>query len=52
VNVTITHLRQNLLKLIDSVLKGEVLEFTHKGVMLRIVPEVQPSKLARLPGKR
>lgn len=52
VNVTITHLRQNLLELVDSVLEGEVLEFTHKGVVFRIVPQNRSSKLARLTGQK
>lgn len=46
--VTITKLRQDLFRLMDTALMGEPLEFTHKGVVFRVVPEVKASKLARL----
>ena len=50
--VTITKLRQDLFRLMDSALRGEPVEFTHKGVVFRVVPEVKPSKLARLTKQR
>jgi antitoxin (DNA-binding transcriptional repressor) of toxin-antitoxin stability system len=50
--VTITRLRQDLFKLVDRSLAGESLEFVHKGVVFRIVPETKPSKLSRLVGQK
>jgi antitoxin (DNA-binding transcriptional repressor) of toxin-antitoxin stability system len=50
--VTITRLRQDLFNLINKTLQGEPLEFTHKGVVFRIVPEPKPSKLSKLVGQR
>lgn len=49
--VTITRFRQDLFKLVDSTLEGETLEFTHKGVVFKVIPETKPSKLARLTGQ-
>ena len=46
--VTITGFRQNLFRLVEKALTGESLEFTHKGVMFRVVPEPRASKLDRL----
>jgi antitoxin (DNA-binding transcriptional repressor) of toxin-antitoxin stability system len=51
VRVTITKLRQDLFKLVDSTLAGETLEFTHKGVVFKVIPETKPSKLAGLTGQ-
>jgi antitoxin (DNA-binding transcriptional repressor) of toxin-antitoxin stability system len=48
VKVTITKLRQDLFRLIDSAREGEPLEFDYKGTVFRIVPEAKPSKLAKL----
>jgi antitoxin (DNA-binding transcriptional repressor) of toxin-antitoxin stability system len=45
---TITKLRQDLFRLVDQALAGESLEFTHKGVRFRVVPETKPSKLSKL----
>lgn len=49
--VTITRFRRDLFKLVDSALEGETLEFTHKGVVFKVIPEIKPSKLARLTGQ-
>lgn len=49
--VTITQLRKDLFKLVDHALRGQPLEFTHRGVVFRVVPENQPSKLSRLLGQ-
>jgi len=46
--VTITKLRQDLFRLMDRALEGELVQFTHKGVVFQIVPELVPDKLARL----
>jgi hypothetical protein len=46
--VTITKLRQDLFRIMDQALEGEPVQFTHKGVVFRVVPEVVPDKLARL----
>ena len=50
--VTITKFRQELFSLVDRALGGEPLEFVHKGVVFRVVPEVKPSKLSKLTGQR
>jgi hypothetical protein len=47
-HVTITKLRQDLFRLADRALEGEPVQFTHKGVILQIVPETVPDKLAKL----
>jgi antitoxin (DNA-binding transcriptional repressor) of toxin-antitoxin stability system len=47
-HVTITKLRQDLFRLVDRALEGEPVQFTHKGIVLQIVPESVPDKLGRL----
>jgi antitoxin (DNA-binding transcriptional repressor) of toxin-antitoxin stability system len=46
--VTITKLRQDLFRLVERALAGEPLEFVHKGVRFRVVPDSKPAKLASL----
>ena len=46
--VTITKFRKELFSLVESALAGESVEFTHKGQIIRLVPEKKISKLARL----
>lgn len=46
--MTITRLRQDLFRIMDQALEGEPVQFLHKGVVFRVVPEVAPDKLARL----
>jgi len=46
--VTITQLRRELFRLVDRVLAGEAVQFTHKGAVFQIVPETAPDKLAKL----
>jgi antitoxin (DNA-binding transcriptional repressor) of toxin-antitoxin stability system len=48
VPVNITKFRQNLFQLVDQALKGESVEFIHKGVVFKVVPETSISKLSRL----
>jgi len=48
VRVTITKLRQDLFRLMDSVREGEPLEFSYKGTVFHVVPEAKPAKLAKL----
>jgi hypothetical protein len=48
VAVTITKFRQNLFQLADQALNGETVEFIHKGVTFKVVPETKVSKLSRL----
>ena len=48
VQVTITHLRQDLFKLVERALEGEPVQFEYKGVTFTIAPESKPSKLSRL----
>jgi antitoxin (DNA-binding transcriptional repressor) of toxin-antitoxin stability system len=51
VRVTITKLRQDLFRLAERALEGETVEFAYKGVLLKMVPEVRQTKLARLTGQ-
>jgi len=47
--VTITEFRKNLFKLVERVIAGESVEFTHQGTTIRLViPEGPSSKLDRL----
>lgn len=46
--VTITDFRRRLFQLADRALTGEPIEFIHKGVVFKLVPETPPSKLSRL----
>jgi antitoxin (DNA-binding transcriptional repressor) of toxin-antitoxin stability system len=46
--VTITQFRQKLFRLADQALEGETIEFIHKGVIFKVVPQTRKSKLARL----
>jgi antitoxin (DNA-binding transcriptional repressor) of toxin-antitoxin stability system len=48
-SVNITEFRRNLFQFADQALKGEPVEFTHKGVVFKVVPETLVSKLSRLP---
>ena len=46
--VNITKFRRNLFQFADQALQGETVEFIHKGVLLRVIPEAPPAKLSRL----
>ena len=47
--VTITEFRKDLFKLVDRVIAGETVEFTHQGTTIRlVVPEARSSRLDRL----
>jgi antitoxin (DNA-binding transcriptional repressor) of toxin-antitoxin stability system len=46
--VTITKFRQKLFQLADQALEGETIEFIHKGVTFKVVPQTRKSKLSRL----
>ena len=46
--VTITQFRQQLFQLADQALQGETVEFIHKGVLFKLMPEIRVSKLAKL----
>ena len=46
--VTTTEFRRNLFQLVERVLQGELVEIMHKGRLVRLVPEVQPTKMSRL----
>jgi hypothetical protein len=52
VTVTITRFRKELFSLVNHALDGEPLEFVHKGVIFRVVPEVKLSKLSKLTGQK
>jgi hypothetical protein len=44
----ISKFRQNLFQFADKALKGEPVEFIHKGVVFKVIPETPVSKLSRL----
>jgi prevent-host-death family protein len=46
--VNITKFRRDLFHFVDQALHGEPVEFTHKGVVFKVVPETPLSKLSRL----
>jgi prevent-host-death family protein len=48
--VTITEFRKNVFDLVERALKGELIEVSHKGKLVRLTPEPEhrKSKLARL----
>ena len=46
--MTITQFRQKLFQLADQALEGETVEFIHKGVTFKVVPQTRKSKLSRL----
>ena len=46
--VTTTEFRKNMFQLVERVLQGELVEIVHKGRLVRLVPEVQPTKMSRL----
>jgi hypothetical protein len=46
--VNITRFRRNLFRFADQAVQGETVEFIHKGVVLRVVPETPVPKLSRL----
>jgi prevent-host-death family protein len=46
--VTISDFRKNLFKLVDEVLAGDNVEILHKGKTIRLVSQIQESKLDRL----
>jgi prevent-host-death family protein len=48
VKVTTTEFRRNLFQLVDRALQGDLIEVTHKGALIRLVPSEKPSKMSRL----
>ena len=46
--VPITKFRLNLFQLADQALEGKPIEFIHKGVVFRVVPDTHLPKLSRL----
>jgi antitoxin (DNA-binding transcriptional repressor) of toxin-antitoxin stability system len=47
--IKLSELRTDIYRLVDRVLEtGEPLEIVRKGRRLRIVPDIQPSKVSRL----
>jgi hypothetical protein len=50
--VTITKFRQELFKLVDQSLAGESLEFVHRGVVFKVLPEEKMSKLSKLTAQK
>ena len=52
VKVTITKLRKDLLRLVARAAGGESLEFVHKGIVFKVVPEGAASKFEKLKGEK
>jgi predicted site-specific integrase-resolvase len=50
--VSITKFRQDLFNQVERALNGENVEFIHKGVVFRVIPETRMSKLSRLTAQR
>ena len=46
--VTSTEFRKNLFQLVERAIQGELVEILHKGRLIRLAPEENPSKLSRL----
>jgi antitoxin (DNA-binding transcriptional repressor) of toxin-antitoxin stability system len=46
--VNITEFRRNLFQLADQALEGKPIEFIHKGVVFKVVPETPVLKLSKL----
>ena len=46
--VNITEFRRNLFQLADQALEGKPIEFIHKGVIFKVVPETPVLKLSKL----
>lgn len=47
-NVPITRFRKDIFSLTEAALKGRVIEFTHKGVTFKVVPEHSIDKTANV----
>jgi hypothetical protein len=48
---TITQFRKELFQMADLALKGEPVEFIHRGVVFKVTPEKKQSKLDKLVGQ-
>jgi prevent-host-death family protein len=48
VKLSTTEFRKNLFHLVERALQGELVEVTHKGQLIRLVPGEKPSKMSRL----
>jgi antitoxin (DNA-binding transcriptional repressor) of toxin-antitoxin stability system len=46
--VTATEFRKNMFQLVDSVLRGELVEIMYKGRLVRLMPEEKTGKMSRL----
>jgi hypothetical protein len=51
VTETITQFRKDLFHLADEAMKGEIVQFTYKGVVFQVKPEKKHSKLEKLVGQ-
>ena len=51
VTETITRFRKDLFRLADEAMKGEIVQFTYKGVVFQVKPEKKQSKLEKLVGQ-
>jgi hypothetical protein len=46
--VPISQFRKDIFSLAEAALKGAVVEFTHKGVTFKVVPEKQADKIGNI----
>ena len=46
--VPITQFRKDIFSLAEAALKGAVVEFTHKGVTFRVIPDKPSDKLSNI----
>jgi hypothetical protein len=51
VTETITQFRKDLFHRADEAMKGEIVQFTYKGVVFQVKPEKKQSKLEKLVGQ-
>jgi hypothetical protein len=52
VTATITQFRKDLFRCAEDALKGEVVQFTYKGVVFQVKPETKKAKLEKLVGQQ
>ena len=51
VTETITQFRKDLFRRAEDAMKGEIVQFTYKGVVFQVKPEKKQSKLEKLVGQ-
>ena len=49
---SITQFRKDLFQMADHAIRGEIVQFTYKGVVFKVTPEKKHSKLEKLVGQQ